>query len=68
MVEFRLKHGDLVKVKRAMQWKGKKLKAKDTGILLDVFFNNGLATAKVYWQQDSSYSEDMPTEYLVKVA
>jgi hypothetical protein len=68
MVEPRLKSGDLVKVKRSMTFKGKKLKVKDTGVLLEVFLNNGFGTAKVFWQQDSSYSDDMPTEHLEKVA
>lgn len=67
MVHQRLQVNDLVKVKRGMTYKGKKLKTKDIGILLEMFFNNGLSSGKVFWQQSASYSEDIPTEHLERV-
>ena len=67
MFEPRLKETDLVKVRRAVTFKHMKLSVKDIGILLEINIVNGFATGKVFWQNTQKYTDDIPTQYLVKV-
>lgn len=68
MIKPRLEEGDLVSVRRLVTVKGEKIKPKDIGILLNIKIVNGYATGKVFWQQTQKYTEEMPTEHLIRVA